>query len=54
MKKSFSSTDKYIASNELIEAVNASVVLEKPLLIKGLRYAFSLSFILRDYGRDGF
>ena len=31
----FSSTDKYIATDELIEAVNASITLEKPLLIKG-------------------
>jgi len=31
----FSSTDQYIATDELIEAVNASVTLEKPLLIKG-------------------
>ncbi len=31
----FSSTDQYIATNELIEAVNASITLEKPLLIKG-------------------
>ena len=31
----FSSTDKYIATEELIEAVNASITLEKPLLIKG-------------------
>ena len=30
-----SSTDKYIATDELIEAVNASITLEKPLLIKG-------------------
>ena len=35
MKKSFSSTKSYIASNELIEAVNASIILEKPLLVKG-------------------
>ena len=35
MKNSFSSTDNYIASNQLIEAVNASVILEKPLLVKG-------------------
>ena len=27
-------TDNYIASEELIEAVNSSVVLEKPLLIR--------------------
>ena len=33
--QSFSSTDKYIATDELIEAVNASITLEKPLLIKG-------------------
>ena len=31
----FSSTDQYIATDELIEAVNASITLEKPLLIKG-------------------
>ena len=31
----FSSTKKYIATKELIEAVNASIILEKPLLIKG-------------------
>ena len=35
MKKFFSSTKTYIASNQLIEAVNASIVLEKPLLVKG-------------------
>ena len=35
MKKSFSSTESYIASNQLIEAVNASIILEKPLLVKG-------------------
>ena len=34
MKKSFSSTESYIASNQLIEAVNASTLLEKPLLSK--------------------
>ena len=33
--KSFSSTNHYIATEELIEAVNASIKLEKPLLIKG-------------------
>ena len=33
--KQFTSTDKYIATSELIEAVNASIKLEKPLLIKG-------------------
>ena len=33
--QSFSSTNKYIATDELIEAVNASITLEKPLLIKG-------------------
>ena len=33
--KGFSSTDQYIATDELIEAVNASIKLEKPLLIKG-------------------
>ena len=31
----FSSTDTYIANNDLIESVNASIKLEKPLLIKG-------------------
>ena len=31
----FSSTDQYIATDELIEAVNAGITLEKPLLIKG-------------------
>ena len=31
----FSSTDQYIATDRLIEAVNASITLEKPLLIKG-------------------
>ena len=35
MSKFFSSTSSYIASNELIKAVNASIILEKPLLIKG-------------------
>ena len=33
--QSFSSTKQYIATDELIEAVNASITLEKPLLIKG-------------------
>ena len=33
--KGFSSTNQYIATDELIEAVNASITLEKPLLIKG-------------------
>ena len=28
--KGFSSTDQYIATDELIEAVNASITLEKP------------------------
>ena len=35
MKNSFASTENYIASEELIEAVNSSVILEKPLLVKG-------------------
>tara|TARA_Y100000589_G_scaffold160922_1_gene152980 strand:- start:710 stop:1558 length:849 start_codon:yes stop_codon:yes gene_type:complete len=35
MKGSFSSTESYIATGDLVEAVNASIVLEKPLLIKG-------------------
>ena len=34
-KKSFSSTKNYIASEQLIEAVNSSIILEKPLLVKG-------------------
>jgi MoxR-like ATPase len=35
MKNKFSSTKKYIATKELIEAVNAAITLQKPLLIKG-------------------
>tara|TARA_B100001248_G_C27391906_1_gene462908 strand:+ start:1411 stop:2256 length:846 start_codon:yes stop_codon:yes gene_type:complete len=35
MKKPFSSTNSYIASSQLVEAVNASTLLEKPLLVKG-------------------
>ncbi len=35
MTKKFSSTENYIATEELINAVNSSVLLEKPLLIKG-------------------
>ena len=35
MNKKFSSTKQYIASEELIEAVNACIILEKPLLVKG-------------------
>lgn len=31
----FQSTDRYVATDDLITAVNASVVLERPLLIKG-------------------
>ena len=31
----FSSTKQYVATSDLIEAVNASITLEKPLLIKG-------------------
>ncbi|KTF15801.1 AAA family ATPase [Pseudoalteromonas sp. H105] len=31
----FNSTDNYIASNSLKQAVNAAILLEKPLLIKG-------------------
>ncbi|MAH89383.1 MAG: ATP-binding protein [Pelagibacterales bacterium] len=31
----FSSTKQYVATRDLIEAVNASITLEKPLLIKG-------------------
>ncbi len=33
--KQFTSTEKYIATDELVEAVNSSLILEKPLLIKG-------------------
>ena len=35
MSKKFSSTLNYIATEELIDAVNACIKLEKPLLIKG-------------------
>ncbi len=35
MKKMFSGTDQYVASDELMAAVNIAVTLEKPLLIKG-------------------
>lgn len=35
MKKIFSGTDQYVASGELMAAVNIAVTLEKPLLIKG-------------------
>ena len=31
----FSSTKQYVATSDLIEAVNASITLEKPLLVKG-------------------
>ncbi|MBR6390108.1 MAG: AAA family ATPase, partial [Lachnospiraceae bacterium] len=31
----FSSTNTYVASQELLDAVNVAMVLEKPLLIKG-------------------
>ena len=33
--KKFTSTESYIATEDLIEAVNSSLTLEKPLLIKG-------------------
>ena len=33
--KKFTSTENYIATEDLIEAVNSSLTLEKPLLIKG-------------------
>ncbi len=33
--RKFTSTEKYIATDELVEAVNSSLTLEKPLLIKG-------------------
>ena len=35
MKEIFSGTDQYVASGELMAAVNIAVTLEKPLLIKG-------------------
>ena len=35
MKNNFSSTDEYIASEELMGSVNIAIALEKPLLIKG-------------------
>jgi len=35
MKQSFTGTGKYVASEELMGAVNIAVTLEKPLLIKG-------------------
>ena len=35
MKKFFSGTDNYVATDELSLAVNAAVTLERPLLIKG-------------------
>ncbi|MDP6573069.1 MAG: MoxR family ATPase [Rhodospirillales bacterium] len=35
MEKRFESTDTYIATEDLMVAVNASVALERPLLIKG-------------------
>jgi MoxR-like ATPase len=35
MKTSFSGTDTYVATRELSTAVNASIQLQKPLLIKG-------------------
>ena len=35
MKKFFSGTDNYVATDELALAVNAAVTLERPLLIKG-------------------
>ena len=34
-KKRFSSTDTYIATDDLLVAVNAAVTLERPILIKG-------------------
>ena len=33
----FAGTDGYIASRALLDAVNCSVALERPLLIKGVR-----------------
>lgn len=35
MKELFSGTNQYVASGELMAAVNIAVTLEKPLLIKG-------------------
>ena len=34
-KAKFSGTDNYIATEDLMVAVNAAVTLERPLLIKG-------------------
>ena len=31
----FKGSDKYVVTNELMNAVNVSIALEKPLLIKG-------------------
>ncbi len=33
--KQFQGTEKYVATRDLILAVNASITLERPLLIKG-------------------
>ena len=35
MSRSFEGTDRYVATPELATAVNAAVVLGRPLLIKG-------------------
>ena len=35
MKDYFTGSDKYVATDELALAVNASITLERPLLIKG-------------------
>ena len=35
MNKTFSGTQNYVASAELMGAVNIAVTLQKPLLIKG-------------------
>ena len=35
MNKTFSGTGQYVASSELMSAVNIAVTLEKPLLVKG-------------------
>ena len=43
---SFSGTDKYIASGELQLAVNAAIVLQKPLPIKGSRVVFGCNVYL--------
>ena len=33
--KNFTGSDKYVASKELMNAVNVAIALQKPLLVKG-------------------